>query len=685
VGSARPTTVRARRSTIAIVAAAFALASASAAQAVPVIDGSFKGSLSGWKAVASTLALRTGGAVGDGYVRASGPTAPTYGLQNSQGIETVRGRSYTARAWIQTPRRRAKVCLILRERNTRKVVGSARTCKTALTTWSSFATLRYSARGTGNRLFVSVVQSSAKRTDVLDVDEVLVNDSRDLAAPSDVTGLAVTGATASAVSVAWSPASDDVGVAGYGLYLDGRLVTSSPSTSYTFEGLPCATAFVLGVDAFDASGKRSSVATTAAQSAACPSAPANLVRPSIAGTPVAGQTLTASPGMWTGEPTLAFTWQRCDASGLRCSQVSAGSATYTLAAADAGSTVRVVVTATNAAGSTAAQSDPTALVATAPSACSAYAGPNGNDSGAGTLSSPFRTAQRLVNDLTAGETGCLLAGTYVGNVALTVGNVTLTSAPGSRALLRGYVWIKDSANGVTLSELDIDGHDVSPITVTVHGDDALLRRLEITNRNKLNSTNTGSCLLLGHTGTPAFDPLVEQSRIHNCGGGNSGHDHGIYSEFSRRAVIRNNYVYDNPGYGISMYPDTQNALIEHNVIDGNGYENRGNVTFSGEEAGGEYDRDYASDNNLLRNNIVTNSSARYNIDSYYPTIQPSGNLVTVNCVWNAPWGNTTWAGGFAYVDNLDRDPLFSDRAAKDFRVQAGSPCAGMGPVEQVVD
>ena len=26
-----------------------------------------------------------------------------------------------------------------------------------------------------------------------------------------------------------------------------------------------------------------------------------------------------------------------------------------------------------------------------------------------------------------------------------------------------------------------------------------------------------------------------------------------------------------------------------------------------------------------------------------------------------------------------------DRAAKDFRVQDGSPCAGMGPVEPVVD
>ena len=118
-----------------------------------------------------------------------------------------------------------------------------------------------------------------------------------------------------------------------------------------------------------------------------------------------------------------------------------------------------------------------------------------------------------------------------------------------------------------------------------------------------------------------------RSRIHHCGGGNGGHDHAIYSEFSRRAVIRDNYLYDNPGFGISMYPDTQYALIEHNVIDGNGYENRGNVTFSGEEAGGEYDRDYASSYNILRRNIISNARARYNVESYYPSLQPTGNLV----------------------------------------------------------
>ena len=227
-------------------------------------------------------------------------------------------------------------------------------------------------------------------------------------------------------------------------------------------------AFVVGVDAFDGSGNRSSV-TTPQPSAQCPSAPVSLVRPSIAGTPLEGQTLTASPGMWTGEPTLAFTWLRCDASGGGCNPVSAGSTTYTLGAADAGSTFRVAVTATNGAGSTDAESDPTALVATASWPAPRMPGRTGTTQARG-LSSPFRTAQRLVNDLAAGETGCLLAGTYVGNVAFSTGNVTLMSAPGSRALLRGYIWIKDSADGVTLSDLDVDGHDVAPITVQVQGD-----------------------------------------------------------------------------------------------------------------------------------------------------------------------------------------------------------------------
>ena len=68
-----------------------------------------------------------------------------------------------------------------------------------------------------------------------------------------------------------------------------------------------------------------------------------------------GETLSAGPGTWnaTGTPTYTYQWQRCDAAGNDCQDIAgATSSTYTPTAADVGGTVRVVVTATNAAGAT---------------------------------------------------------------------------------------------------------------------------------------------------------------------------------------------------------------------------------------------------------------------------------------------------------------------------------------------
>ncbi len=95
-----------------------------------------------------------------------------------------------------------------------------------------------------------------------------------------------------------------------------------------------------------------------------PAAPANRVRPTIAGVSEEGQTLTANPGAWEGGPiSYAYQWQDCDTAGANCTNISGASAsTYHLGASDVGDTVVVAVTARNAGGSTTASSAPTATI-----------------------------------------------------------------------------------------------------------------------------------------------------------------------------------------------------------------------------------------------------------------------------------------------------------------------------------
>jgi hypothetical protein len=94
-------------------------------------------------------------------------------------------------------------------------------------------------------------------------------------------------------------------------------------------------------------------------------APVNTAPPTISGTPTVGQTLTAENGTWSNTPTsFTYQWLRCNGGGNSCDPVANGAnKTYTLVGADAGSTMRVRVTATNADGSNSAQSAQTAAVA----------------------------------------------------------------------------------------------------------------------------------------------------------------------------------------------------------------------------------------------------------------------------------------------------------------------------------
>jgi hypothetical protein len=121
----------------------------------------------------------------------------------------------------------------------------------------------------------------------------------------------------------------------------------------------------LTVTATNADGQTaaSSKTTTLASSA---KAPVNTAIPVISGTAQVGQELSASTGTWTGGvQSYSYQWQRCDAAGASCAAVVDSTArTYGVHAIDAGNTLRVVVTAKNASGSTDATSLPTATVTT---------------------------------------------------------------------------------------------------------------------------------------------------------------------------------------------------------------------------------------------------------------------------------------------------------------------------------
>ena len=102
-------------------------------------------------------------------------------------------------------------------------------------------------------------------------------------------------ASATNVGVAWSPATDNVGVTGYDVYRGSTLATTTPQTTATLTGLSCGNAYQVGVDANDAAGNSSPPATMAVTTSACPDSQA----------PTAPTNVTASTRTTTS---IALTW-----------------------------------------------------------------------------------------------------------------------------------------------------------------------------------------------------------------------------------------------------------------------------------------------------------------------------------------------------------------------------------------
>jgi hypothetical protein len=105
--------------------------------------------------------------------------------------------------------------------------------------------------------------------------------------------------------------------------------------------------------------------TPATEPIAAESAPVVEELPAISGTGLVGETLTVLTGAWAGEGlTYSYQWERCEEGGEGCSAISgATSDTYKLIEGDAGSELRVLVTASDGGGSTVVPSSPVTVSA----------------------------------------------------------------------------------------------------------------------------------------------------------------------------------------------------------------------------------------------------------------------------------------------------------------------------------
>jgi parallel beta-helix repeat protein len=313
----------------------------------------------------------------------------------------------------------------------------------------------------------------------------------------------------------------------------------------------------------------------------------------------------------------------------------------------------------------------TALTATVPAgaatttstACAKVASTAGSDSAAGTAAAPYRTVGKLVASLGAGQVGCLRAGTFREDLAIAGSNITLTSYAGERATLVGRLWIKQGANGVTISALDIDGTNAGALpSPTVNGNDAQFLGVDVTNHH------TEICFVIGSSWGRAQRTVIKGSRIHDCGKlPSQNQDHGIYVSEADDTQIIDNVIYANADRGIQLYPDAQGTVIRGNIIDGNGE----GIIFSG--AGST-----AASGSIVEGNVLSNATIRTNVESWYPAGTPAGsnNVVRGNCLWQGAGGTQNMSsGGFTMTSNKVVDPQYVNRAAGDFRLKSGSACA----------
>jgi len=260
----------------------------------------------------------------------------------------------------------------------------------------------------------------------------------------------------------------------------------------------------------------------------------------------------------------------------------------------------------------------------------------------------------FVNSLATGETGCLSGTFSIGSLHVSRSGVTVRSVPGQRATLDGVFYLETS--DTILRDLSFNGAGIADVTVVLYGN-----RLALLDSDVTNNGSGYSCVIVGSTRVTGVQIL--RNRLHHCGD-DPQHDHGIYLDNTDGAYVADNVIYANAAWGIQVYPNADNSVIEHNIIDGHG---RSSFIFGGQGS-------QRSSGNEARRNILS-FPAFYYVQGY--SNSGATNRVYDNCVWGAVLGLHDNQAGYTWEDsNFAQNPLYANRASGDYTHAA---CLGYGP------
>jgi hypothetical protein len=163
-----------------------------------------------------------------------------------------------------------------------------------------------------------------------------------------ISGTATQGQTVTCSQGTWTNSPTSYA---YSWSRDGSPIGGATSSTYVIQAADVAHNLTCTVTATNAGGSGTATSAAVVPNASV-SAPVNTGLPVISGTPTPGNTLTCSQGTWSGSPTsYAYEWRRDG------SAVATGN-TYAVTLSDVGHVMTCAVTATNAAGSTTAVSNP---------------------------------------------------------------------------------------------------------------------------------------------------------------------------------------------------------------------------------------------------------------------------------------------------------------------------------------